>query len=56
MPTKANLIDYIIEHFDGPNGLEVSKSKLEGFKKGELEEFINQKDSMENVEAWVASH
>lgn len=55
MPTKANLVDYIIENFEGPNGMEVSRTKLEAFKKADLEEFIQEKDSMDNVQAWLDS-
>lgn len=51
--TKSNLVDYIVENFEGPDGEEIQKAKIEGYKKADLEEFINQKDSMDAVEQWV---
>lgn len=53
--TKANLIDYIVANYEEPEGGPVSRQKLESLKKAELESFINERDSIENVEAWLAN-
>ena len=52
MATKATLIDFIAEKFEGPNGIPVSKAKLESFKKSDLEEFIEAKDVSEEFAEW----
>jgi len=52
MATKATLIDFISEKFEGPNGIPVSKAKLESFKKSDLEEFIEAKDVSEEFAEW----
>lgn len=54
MATKATLIDFIAEKFEGPNGIPVSKAKLESFKKADLEEFIKEKDAAEEFIEWAA--
>lgn len=53
--TKAQLVDFIIANFEEPGNSPVSKTKLESYKKAELEEFINEKSSEDEVTKWIAS-
>ena len=53
MATKAQLINFILEMFSEPDGKEVSKSKLEGFKKADLEEFIKEKGAEDKLTEWL---
>lgn len=53
--TKAQLVDFIIENFEGPDHIPASKAKLESFKKADLEEFVAEKSSEEALEAWIAN-
>lgn len=52
--TKAQIIDFIIDNFEGPGKMPASKSKLESYKKSELEEFITQKASEAELNTWLA--
>lgn len=54
MATKAQLINFIIEMFTEADGNEVSRSKLETFKKSDLEEFIKSRDLTSALEEWLA--
>lgn len=56
MATKAQLIDYIVNNFEGPDNEPASKAKLEGYKKSELEELVDAKASMEEAEEWIANN
>lgn len=53
MATKAQLIDFIIETFEEADGNPISKSKLEVFKKADLEEFIKARDAEADLEEWL---
>lgn len=53
MASKAQLVDYIVENFEGPGHIPVSRSKIESFKKTDLEEFIKKKSSEDELEAWL---
>ena len=54
MATKAQLIEFILETFEEPEGNTVSKSKLESFKKADLEEFIELKGAKEKLAKWLS--
>lgn len=54
MATKAQIIAFIIEMFEESDGNAVSKSKLDSFKKSELEEFIKAKGLKEDLEKWLS--
>lgn len=53
MGTKAQLVNFIIENFETADGMPVSMSKLDSFKKAELEEFIKAKDEVDNFKEWI---
>lgn len=53
MATKAQLINFIMDTFSEPDGNEVSKSKLEGFKKADLENFIKEKGAEAELQEWL---
>ena len=53
MPTKAQLIDYIIDVFEQPDHTPILRSKLDGYKKAELESFIGAKSSLGEVGEWL---
>ena len=55
MVTKAQLISFIMEMFKEADGNAVSKSKLDSFKKSELEEFIEAKGLKEDLEKWIST-
>lgn len=55
MATKAQLIEFIMEKFTEPSGEPVAKSKLDGLKKADLEEFIREKGLEEELKAWLNS-
>lgn len=54
MATKAQLIAFIMEMFEEPNGEAISKSKLETYKKSDLEEFVAEKNAQADLEAWLS--
>lgn len=54
MATKAQLISFIIEMFNEADGNAVSRSKLEMFKKGDLEEFIKSRGLESKLNEWLA--
>ena len=54
MVTKSQLIEFILEYFETVEGEPASKSKLEAFKKSELEEFIQSHNMTEQLETWAA--
>ena len=53
MATKAQIINFILETFTEADGEPVSKSKLESYKKADLEAFIKEKDVSAELEAWL---
>lgn len=53
MATKAQLINFILETFTEPDGNSVSKSKLDSFKKADLEEFIKEKGAEDDLKVWL---
>ena len=53
MATKAQLIAFIMDTFNEPGGVEIVKSKLDGFKKADLEEFIKERGLEEELKAWL---
>ena len=53
MATKAQLIKFIMETFSEPDGNEISKSKLDSFKKADLEEFIRTKGAEAELAEWL---
>lgn len=53
MATKSQLIDFIISKFTEPDGNEVSRSKLEGFKKSDLEDFIRNHNLESALTDWL---
>lgn len=53
--TKNQLIDFIIEKFEGPEHEEVSRSKLDAYKKADLEAFIKEKSLESDFEKWLLS-
>ena len=55
MGTKAQLISFIIEKFQEPSGESISKSKLDGMKKAELEEFIKARNCEEEFKTWIST-
>lgn len=55
MATKSQLINFILEMFKEPDGNDIPKSKLDSFKKSELEEFIQNKGAEEDLKNWLAS-
>lgn len=55
MGTKAQLINFIIEKFQEPSGETISKSRLDGMKKSELEEFVKARGCEDEFKAWVAA-
>lgn len=56
MATKAQLIKFIMEVFAEPNGEAISKSKLDGYKKADLEEFITSKGIEAELADWLANN
>ena len=56
MATKAQLISFIIENFKEPSGEPIAKTKLDGFKKAELEEFIKAKGLEDSLKEWLATN
>lgn len=55
MATKAQLINFIMEMFTEADGSEISKSKLESFKKSDLEELIKARGLEAKLDAWLAN-
>lgn len=55
MASKSQLIDYIVEHYTTKEGIPASMSKLDGYKKADLEEFIDKNKDSDNLEKWLAS-
>lgn len=55
MATKAQLIKFIMEKFSESDGNPVSKSKLESFRKAELEKFIQDRDAEAELQEWLNS-
>lgn len=53
MATKAQLIEFIIETFVEESGSEISKAKLESYKKKDLEEFIAAKSAQDALQKWL---
>ena len=54
MGTKAQLINFIIENFTEPDGNPITKSRLDSFKKADLEEFITTRGVEEEFVDWLA--
>lgn len=55
MATKAQLINFIMEKCTESNGDPVSRAKLDGCKKAELEEFIKAKGLESALDEWLAN-
>jgi len=55
MATKAQLINFIIEMFEEETGDPVSQSKLESYKKADLEEFIHAKGLEDRLASWLSA-
>jgi len=55
MGTKAQLVEYITEHFETEDGMPVSMSKLDSIKKADLEKFIESQDEESNYKEWLAT-
>lgn len=53
MATKAQLIKFIMETFTESNGEAISKSKLDGYKKADLEEFISARELETELADWL---
>lgn len=53
MATKAQLINFIMEMFAESDGGEVSRSKLDAYKKADLEKFIADRGCTAELEAWL---
>lgn len=53
MATKSQLISFIMEMFEEADGNEISKSKLDSYKKSELEELIKARGLEAELEAWL---
>lgn len=53
MATKQQLIEFILEFFMEADGSIPSKSKLDGYKKGDLAEFIKDKGATDDLIAWL---
>lgn len=53
MATKAQLIAFIVERFTEANGNDVSKSKLDAYKKADLEQFIKAEGLEEDLKKWL---
>lgn len=53
MATKVQLIAFIMETFAEADGNDVSKSKLDTYKKADLEEFIKAKGLEEDLKKWL---
>lgn len=53
MATKAQLIKFIMETFTEYDGEAISKSKLDGYKKAELEEFISYVRMESELSDWI---
>lgn len=54
--TKTNLVDFIVSEFQEPSGQPVSRIKIESLKKSDLEDFIKEKCSIEEVENWISNN
>lgn len=54
MATKAQLIDFIVEKFNQVDGQPVSKSKLDAYKKADLEKFIEDRGMTADLEIWLS--
>ena len=54
MATKAQLINFIMEKFQQSDGEPVSKSKLDGLKKAELEDFISAMGLEDELKEWLS--
>lgn len=56
MATKAQLIQFIMDTFCEADGEEVSRTKLETFKKSELEEFIKERKMEAKLDEWLSNN
>lgn len=55
MGTKAQLIEFILEHFNEADGDVPSKNKLDQCKKADLEELVKTHNMESEFESWIAS-
>ena len=55
MASKAQIVEYISEKFEAPEGMPVSLAKLDSYKKAELEKFIEEKGEKEKLDEWLAN-
>lgn len=53
MASKAQIINYISENYETDDGMPVSMSKLDSYKKAELESFLKENNDLESVEDWI---
>lgn len=56
MATKAQLVDYIAENYETKDGMPASMSKLDSYKKAELEKLIEKHNDQEALDEWVKVH
>jgi len=56
MATKAQLIKFIMETFSEPDGSEISKPKLDSYKKSDLEDLIKSKGLESQLESWLSAN
>lgn len=53
MGTKSQLIDFIVEKFVDGEGNNISKSKLDTYKKADLEDLIKSRGLESKFEEWI---
>ena len=55
MATKAQLINFIMEKFVNADGSEIQKSKLDSYKKADLEGRIKARGMEEDLKTWLVN-
>lgn len=56
MASKSQVMNYILENFETKEGLPVSLSKLDSYKKAELEDFLKEQGEYEKLESKEAKN
>mgnify|MGYP006988902146 CR=1 FL=1 len=56
MATKSQLIKFIMDTFTEADGNPVSKSKLESYKKADLEKFIKDRNAEADLAEWLENN
>ena len=56
MATKAQLINFIMDMFEEIGHQPVSKSRLDGLKKADLEEFIKVNELEDELKTWLSTN